>query len=146
MTRKEEIAKAVGAAMRAVRMDRHESQEAVAARIGVDQTVLSKWELGRVRPSLEDIERIEMGLILPPGGVLIRAGLVEIPATETERALASDPYISTEGRTALMHFYAQERIFTARQNGGRPADRPGATAVETTGSARRSKAKPSGRG
>ena len=94
--------------MRDVRLTRRESQVTVAQRIGVDQTVLSKWELGRNLTSLEDIERIEMGLLLRPGGLLVRAGLVELAANPTEAAIEADAIISVEGKRALLHFYLVE--------------------------------------
>jgi transcriptional regulator with XRE-family HTH domain len=105
MKRRDEIATALGAAMREVRQDRHESQVEVARRIGVDQTVLSKWELGRLLVALDDVERIEDALRLRPGGLLIRAGLVELAANRTEGALEADPFISIEDKRALLHFY-----------------------------------------
>jgi len=129
-TRRAEIAVLLGAAIREVRQDRHESQMQISERLGINQTVLSRWELGRNLPSLVEIELIDDALRLPPGGILIRAGLVELPdrnSAPTAAALAADPIISIEDKRALLHFYEQafmaaaERNATKNGNGSRPA-------------------------
>ena len=107
-TRKQEIAAALGAAIRDVRLERRESQVTVARRLGIEQTILSRWELGRILPSLDDIERLDDALRLRPGGLLVRAGLVELAANPTEAAIEADAIISVEGKRALLHFYLVE--------------------------------------
>jgi transcriptional regulator with XRE-family HTH domain len=135
--RRSEIATRLGKVIRQARMDRHESQVSLARRLDLEQTKLSRWELGKLLPALDEIERLEQALILPPGALAVRAGLVEVPHTETERALANDPLITVEGRAALMHFYAQELILSARLNTERAEGRPGAVVADI---------KPAGRG
>jgi transcriptional regulator with XRE-family HTH domain len=114
--RRDEIAAALGSAMREARMDRHESQVDVARRLGVDQTLLSKWELGRVMPDFEDVELIESGLQLRRGWLLLQAGLVELTHDDTEAAILSDPFITAEGKTVLIRILVSERNHAAAMN------------------------------
>lgn len=52
------MASEIGAELRRLRNVRRWSQEELAERAGVDQTQISQWERGKVRPSLEMLQKL----------------------------------------------------------------------------------------
>lgn len=55
-------------------------QSDLALALGVHQTMVSQWVVGRVEPSLEQVRSIERICRVEPGTILCRAGLVSAEA------------------------------------------------------------------
>jgi transcriptional regulator with XRE-family HTH domain len=79
-------------------------QDALARAVGVDQPTISKWERGTVRPSLDDIARVEKATGRARGWVLIAAGLVD-GITSTLDAIDGDPMLTEQAREMLRAAY-----------------------------------------
>lgn len=79
----------VGPNIRRVREQRRYSQEYVAAQLGVDQSVYSRWETGQTKLSVERIEQIAQVLAVPVG-VLLGTSPLKI---DQDRAGAHTPNV-----------------------------------------------------
>jgi transcriptional regulator with XRE-family HTH domain len=136
--RKTEIAQQLGSAMRTARQGLRQSQVAVARRVGIEQAVLSKWELGRVLPTLDDIERAEFALYLRPGALLIAAGVVELPHDPNVAFLEADTLLLEEDRRALLRLYQAALMLAAEANAAAEPTygRPGSPGRSKPGSGR----------
>lgn len=117
----------LGPTIRQARQDARLTQVQLAGALGVEQTRLSRWELSKSTPGLLDVVRIEDALELRRGDLLIRAGLVELPVLDAERAIEADPVIADESRSVLLHYYrASVEVASGpgrsgrRRNRGRP--------------------------
>jgi transcriptional regulator with XRE-family HTH domain len=100
------IARRLGEVMRQARTDSHlPTQVQLAAALGMEQTKLSRWELGKLLPNLVDIARVEDALRLPRGDLLLRCGAVELPDLDAERALEADRRLSDAGRSAMLSLF-----------------------------------------
>jgi transcriptional regulator with XRE-family HTH domain len=103
----------LGAVIRQARLDANMSQTALAEATGVEQTKLSRWELAKSTPSVVDVANLEFALLLRPGDILIRAGFVEMPPLDTERAIQADPILRDEERSILLRFYKTAVLMAA---------------------------------
>jgi transcriptional regulator with XRE-family HTH domain len=103
----------LGAVIRQARVDARMTQTQLAERIGQDQTQVSRWELAKAVPTVLDVSRLEVGLLLRPGDLLIRAGLVEMPPLDTERAIQADPILDDESRSIMLRFYRAAVLIVA---------------------------------
>lgn len=95
-------ARALGRAIRQARSEL--TQEELRLRLGVPQTTVSRWELGRCGLTVEQIRSLEQALGLRAGALLIAGGYVagdELP-TPTLRTFMSDDLAAVIGtmRTA----------------------------------------------
>ncbi|HEX8085236.1 MAG TPA: helix-turn-helix transcriptional regulator [Solirubrobacteraceae bacterium] len=70
-----EVKAAVGAALRARRVELGLSQDALAARAGINRTYISSAERGLRNLSLVNLVRLARALDIPAAGLLERAGL-----------------------------------------------------------------------
>jgi transcriptional regulator with XRE-family HTH domain len=111
--------------MRTARQGLRQSQVEVSRRVGIEQAVLSKWELGRVLPTLEDIERVETALYLRPGALLIAAGVVELPHDPNVAFLEADTLLLEEDRRALLRLYQAALMLAAEATADDPSDSTG---------------------
>lgn len=100
----------LGAAIRSAYQGRF-TQSQLAARLGVAQNTISRWSTGDVKPSLQDIARIEDACDVPRGFVLRSAGYV-IDLRSTEEMINADINLTKEQRELLLVAY---RVAT-RQN------------------------------
>ena len=101
----EKLAVALGAAIRRARRNHDLTQIQLSALIGVEQTRLSRWELGKVAPDLFERVDLERALGLRTGDLLIDAGLLDLPAQDTERAIRADPDLDDNSRAVMLDFY-----------------------------------------
>ena len=100
----------LGAAIRSAYQGRF-TQSQLAARLGVAQNTISRWSTGDVKPSLQDVARIEDACDVPRGFVLRSAGYV-IDLRSTEEMINADINLTKEQRELLLVAY---RVAT-RQN------------------------------
>ena len=100
----------LGAAVRSAYLGRF-TQAELAARLGVAQNTISRWSTGDVKPSLQDVARIEDACDVPRGFVLRSAGYV-IDLRSTEEMINADINLTKEQRELLLVAY---RVAT-RQN------------------------------
>ncbi len=71
---KSAVCAAFGRRVRALRVERDISQDALAAKAGVHRTVIGKLERGRTDPRLTTITRLARGLDVPPGALVEEPG------------------------------------------------------------------------
>ncbi|HEY1119935.1 MAG TPA: helix-turn-helix transcriptional regulator [Acidimicrobiales bacterium] len=76
----------------------------LAAKLGVDQTAISRWSRGTSRPQLEEIAAIEAACDRPRGFVLRLAGFVD-EVVDVATAVAVDPALSDQGRRIVLTTY-----------------------------------------
>ena len=100
----------LGAAIRSAYQGRF-TQSQLAARLGAAQNTISRWSTGDVKPSLQDVARIEDACDVPRGFVLRSAGYV-IDLRSTEEMINADINLTKEQRELLLVAY---RVAT-RQN------------------------------
>lgn len=79
-------------------------QEAIAEALGVHQTTVSKWLLGKTQPPLEHLWVIEEMCGLPRGRLLHIAGFVE-PDDGVEAAIATDTVLDEDSKAAVVKLY-----------------------------------------
>ena len=101
----EKFAVALGAAIRRERRNHDLTQMQLSALIGVEQTRLSRWELGKVAPDLFECVDLERALGLRNGDLLIDAGLLDLAAQDTQRAIRADPDLDENCRAVMLDFY-----------------------------------------
>jgi ribosome-binding protein aMBF1 (putative translation factor) len=116
----EDLAKQLGAAIRQARMTSTlPTQVDLAAALGIEQTRLSRWELGKVMPSHVEVRQLEIAMGLRRGELLIQGGLVDLGDRDAELALQSDHRLQPESRQALLSlFRAAVRAQQAVQSTG----------------------------
>lgn len=120
--------RAIGKAIQAARKTHPKlnTQTKLAEAVGVEQTRISYWELGKNRVPLESLVGLETVLGLRRGELLIRAGIVELdPAYDVESAIAADPHLAEPTKALILAFYRGEvsRAGTSRSRRGRRATR-----------------------
>jgi transcriptional regulator with XRE-family HTH domain len=81
------------------------TQEQLAERLGVHQTTVSKWLLGKAQPPLEHLPTIDALCGQPKGHVLRLAGYVEDIDSDVLAAIAQDPHLSEDGRASVTQVY-----------------------------------------
>lgn len=91
----------LGSAIRQVRGPL--SQTRLAERLDLDQTTVSRWEVGRAEPSLDEIARVEAAVGAEPGTVLRLAGYVT--DCTVKAAIDADPALDSAGRRFLLATY-----------------------------------------
>ncbi len=76
---------------------------------GVSNPYLSQVERGLRKPSAEVLQQIAKALSMSAESLYVRAGLLDDSATQrlTLEAIASDPELNDEQRTALSEMYTQ---------------------------------------
>ncbi len=79
-------------------------QEQIADVVGVHQTTVSKWLLGKTQPPLEHLWVIEEMCGLPRGRLLRVADFVE-PDTSVEAAISQDPDLDEDSRDSMVKLY-----------------------------------------
>jgi len=75
------------------------------------QTTVSRWELGQVSLTAEQIRNIEEALGLPAGHLLAAAGYVDLAVApdSVEAMVLADPALDPEYRDMVVTFYRQMR-------------------------------------
>lgn len=107
----------VGAAFRKAYEEAGLRQEDIAAALDVDQGTVSKWARGLARIDLDYFPSIDELCHQPRGYLLWLAGYVEwIDPADVQAAIAVDPDLDEDGRTALTLLY---RVLKSRA--GQPA-------------------------
>lgn len=102
------------------------SHTAAAKALGVSQPTVTRWAGGGVRPSLEDLARIEDACGRPRGFILHAAGYVSDVAS-VEDAVLMDPDLDDAGRAAVLAAYgAAAGYFRARAEHGDRGEDAGA--------------------
>lgn len=73
------------------------------------QTTVSRWELGQVSLTVEQVRKLEEALKLPAGHLLAAAGYVDlaIAPESVESMLLADPALDAEYRDMVVNFYRQ---------------------------------------
>lgn len=73
------------------------------------QTTVSRWELGQVALTVEQVHKIEEVLEVRPGLLLASAGYVDLKTTpdDVEGTLVTDPALDAEYRDMVLNFYRQ---------------------------------------
>lgn len=79
------------------------TQEQLAERLGVHQTTVSTWLLGKAQPPLRHLPAIDELCGQPKGHVLRLAGYVD--DVDVKSALASDPSLDPDGRGMVVRLY-----------------------------------------
>ena len=105
----------IGEAIRRLRAEANVSQTALAAALDTSQTQISRWELGRATPNLEQISDIEKALELRRGEVLIAAGYVDPKIGDVEQAIMGDRRIGSQDRKLLIGVYELVRFWQDEQ-------------------------------
>jgi transcriptional regulator with XRE-family HTH domain len=100
----------MGIAIREARLGARLNQTELARKVKVEQSHLSRWELGKSLPGLAYVATIENVLSLHRGALLIQAGYVDLHGvSETERAIEVDPMLSDSVRSGLLAMYRAVR-------------------------------------
>jgi len=124
------LATDLGAAIRRARLNAGLTQMQLSAAVSVEQTRLSRWELGKSTPGVLELIELELALGLRRGDLFISAGLIDLPPMDAERALQTDPNLDEDSRAVLLRFYRAALQMAAatrrpRRGGGRvPESRP----------------------
>lgn len=103
----------MGIVLRKAREDADLSQTEFAPKIGVDQSTLSRWELGQGGPNMINrwaptVLLAEKALALPRGQLFRDAGLLEEDGggvADTRTAITRDPNLTRRHRRALALVY-----------------------------------------
>ena len=77
----------------------------LSAAVSVEQTRLSRWELGKSMVGVLELIDLELALGLRRGDLFIAAGLIDLPPMDAERALQADPDLDEDSRAVLLRFY-----------------------------------------
>jgi len=117
----------LGAAIRRARLNAGFTQMQLSAAVSVEQTRLSRWELGKSTPGVLDLVELELALGLRRGDLFIAAGLIDLPPMDAERALQTDPNLDEDSRAVLLRFYRAALQMAAvtrrpRRRGGRTSE------------------------
>lgn len=83
------------------------SQQALGERLGIDQSLISKYARGAVEPPLDLLPRVDHACGQPAGYVLRLAGYVT--DCDVSAAIASDPSLTPRYRRELVHYYEYVR-------------------------------------
>lgn len=78
------------------------------------QTTLSRWELGMVDLSVEQVREVEQALGVEPGYILVTAGYVNPAVTDLVPLLRSDPKVDPDLREDLARIYTSYVEMSAR--------------------------------
>jgi transcriptional regulator with XRE-family HTH domain len=84
----------LGGLMRSHRLARQMRQADVAAGVGVQQAVVSRWELGQLEPSIWEMLLVEDALGLSRGYLLTEAGVI----TPSVESLSAAPGLNRRQR------------------------------------------------
>lgn len=82
------------------------TQEQVASELGVHQTTVSKWLVGKTWPPFDALPVIDALCRQPVGTVLRLAGYVE--EVDVAGAIQADPRLNPNGRKVVLAFYEFE--------------------------------------
>lgn len=99
------------------------TQERIAEDLGVHQTTVSKWFLGKAWPPLAVLPTLDALCGQPTGHILRLAGFVA-DHVDVVAAIATDPYIDDDAKGALQHMYGYARRTKAQAEGQTRAEAP----------------------
>lgn len=85
------------------------SQQALGERLGIDQSLISKYARGAVEPPLELLPEVDRACGQPLGHVLRLAGYVDDTAADVLAAIKADQTIREDAKVALVDFYRSFR-------------------------------------
>lgn len=97
--------KALGQVIRASRGEM--SQNELGNQMGVPQTTISRWEMGQVDLTMEQVRSLEVALRIRPGTLAISSGYSEPEFTtrDVEMALRADPALHPDMRGDVVRAY-----------------------------------------
>lgn len=97
--------KALGQVIRAARGEM--SQAELGAEMNVPQTTISRWEMGQVDLSMEQVRALEIALRVRPGTLAVSSGYAapEFTARDIEMALRADPSLHQDLRNDVVRSY-----------------------------------------
>lgn len=113
----------LGQRLRARRLERGLSQEAVGAFVGVDKSMVSRWEAGEKISEPAQVFALEQLLELGPGDLSRLAGylpLAAVPVVTVEDAIIQDQQLRPRERQLVLIY--RQGLIDAHETGRRGSD------------------------